>query len=116
MDSFILFFVPNFAITFSEFTFLGELLITFWLLIKGVNIEKWKFIYADEELEEQYFFLYEKLTDFHYSNLDSAEYYSNKLLALSSENNSVCNTDRNHNSNKFIASLYFCYKAAAPRF
>jgi len=41
IDSFILFFVPNFGITFSEFTFLGELLITFWLLIKGVNVEKW---------------------------------------------------------------------------
>ena len=35
-------FVPNFGITFSEFTFLGEALITFWLLIKGVNVEEWK--------------------------------------------------------------------------
>ena len=41
-DSFIFFFVPDFGITFSEFTFLGELLITFWLLIKGVNVEKWE--------------------------------------------------------------------------
>jgi hypothetical protein len=41
IDSFILFFVPDFGITFSLFTFLGELLITFWLLIKGVNVEEW---------------------------------------------------------------------------
>ncbi len=42
VDSFIFFFVPDFGITFSEFTFLGEMLITFWLLIKGVNVEAWK--------------------------------------------------------------------------
>ena len=41
-DSFMFFFVPDFGITFSEFTFLGELLITFWLLIKGVNVEEWE--------------------------------------------------------------------------
>ena len=42
IDSFIFFFVPDFGITFSEFTFLGELLITFWLLIKGVNVAEWE--------------------------------------------------------------------------
>ena len=42
LDSFIFFFIPDFDITFSEFTFLGELLITFWLLIKGVNVEAWE--------------------------------------------------------------------------
>jgi len=41
-DSFIFFFVPDFGITFSEFTFLGELLITLWLLIKGVNVAAWE--------------------------------------------------------------------------
>ena len=41
-DSFVFFFIPDFGITFSEFTFLGELLITLWLLIKGVNVEKWE--------------------------------------------------------------------------
>ena len=41
-DSFIFFFVPDFDITFSEFTFLGEAMITFWLLFKGVNVEEWK--------------------------------------------------------------------------
>ena len=41
-DSFIFFFVPDFGITFSEFTFLGEAMITFWLLIKGVNVEEWE--------------------------------------------------------------------------
>ncbi len=41
-DSFLYFFVPDFGITFSEFTFLGEAAITFWLLIKGVKVEEWK--------------------------------------------------------------------------
>jgi len=42
IDSFIFFFIPNFSVTFSEFTFIGELLITLWLLIKGVNVEQWE--------------------------------------------------------------------------
>ncbi len=42
MDSFIFFFVPDFGITFSEFTFLGEVLLPLWLVIKGVNVEQWK--------------------------------------------------------------------------
>jgi len=42
VDSFIFFFNPDFGVTFSEFTFLGELLITFWLLIKGVDVEQWE--------------------------------------------------------------------------
>lgn len=42
IDSFTFFLMPNFGIIFSEFTFLGELLITFWLLIKGVNVEAWE--------------------------------------------------------------------------
>lgn len=42
IDSFVYFFLPNFDITFSEFTFLGEVLIVFWLLVKGVNVEVWK--------------------------------------------------------------------------
>ena len=41
-DSFIFFFVPGFGIIFSKFTFLGELLIILWLLIKGVNVEVWE--------------------------------------------------------------------------
>ena len=41
-DSFIFFFVPDFGITFTGFTFIGEVLITFWLLIKGVNVEEWE--------------------------------------------------------------------------
>lgn len=42
IDSFMYFFDPSFGISFSEFTFLGEALITFWLLFKGVNVEEWK--------------------------------------------------------------------------
>jgi hypothetical protein len=40
-DSFTYFMVPDFGIKFSDFTFLGELLITLWLLVKGVNVEVW---------------------------------------------------------------------------
>ena len=35
-------FVPDFGITFSEFASLGEMLIIFWHLIKGVKVEEWK--------------------------------------------------------------------------
>lgn len=42
IDSVLFFVAPGFGTTFSEFTFLGELLITFWLLIKGVNVDAWK--------------------------------------------------------------------------
>lgn len=42
MDSFIFFFVPDFGITVSEFTFLGEVLLPLWLVTKGVNLEGWK--------------------------------------------------------------------------
>ena len=34
--------VPNFNVTFSEFTFIGELLLPLWLLTKGVNVEQWE--------------------------------------------------------------------------
>ena len=42
IDSFMFFFVPDFGVTFSEFTFVGEMLMVFWLLIKGVHVEEWK--------------------------------------------------------------------------
>ncbi|MCP4418089.1 MAG: DUF4386 domain-containing protein [Chloroflexi bacterium] len=32
---------PNFNMTISQFTFIGELLLPLWLLIKGVNVEQW---------------------------------------------------------------------------
>lgn len=41
-DSTVFFVAPGFDITFSEFTFLGELLITGWLLVRGVNVEAWR--------------------------------------------------------------------------
>lgn len=41
LDSLIFFLLPNFDVKVSEFTFIGELFITFWLLIKGVNVEQW---------------------------------------------------------------------------
>lgn len=42
IDSVIFFFDPGFGITFTEFTFLGELAFPLWLLIKGVNVERWE--------------------------------------------------------------------------
>lgn len=33
---------PDFAATISQFTFIGELLLPLWLLIKGVNVERWQ--------------------------------------------------------------------------
>ena len=42
IDSFIFFFIPSFGVTFSHFTFLGELLMTLWLLFKGVDVERWE--------------------------------------------------------------------------
>ncbi|MDH3326685.1 MAG: DUF4386 domain-containing protein [Gammaproteobacteria bacterium] len=41
-DAFISFIFPEFNIKFSEFLFLGEVLISFWLLIKGVDLEQWQ--------------------------------------------------------------------------
>ena len=36
------FLFPNVDIVISEFTFLGEVMMVFWLLIKGVNVEQWE--------------------------------------------------------------------------
>lgn len=37
-DSFVYLFALDLGVTVSEFTFLGEAMITFWLLIRGVNV------------------------------------------------------------------------------
>jgi hypothetical protein len=42
MDSFGKFLLPNYDLTISMFTFIGEVLFLLWILIKGVNVEKWK--------------------------------------------------------------------------
>ena len=42
MDFFIFFLFPSVDVVISEFTFLGEVLMVFWLLIKGVNVEQWE--------------------------------------------------------------------------
>ena len=40
---FVTFFVfPTFGVVLSEYAFLGEVLMVFWLLIKGVNVEQWE--------------------------------------------------------------------------
>jgi hypothetical protein len=41
-DSFIFFLSPSFGFEFTTFTFIGEALFPLWLLIKGVNREKWE--------------------------------------------------------------------------
>ena len=42
IDSVNSFLFPNVGIQFSEFLFLGEILIAFWLMIKGVDRVQWK--------------------------------------------------------------------------
>jgi hypothetical protein len=42
IDFFTFFLFPNFGIIISQYTFLGEVMMVFWLLIKGVNVEEWK--------------------------------------------------------------------------
>jgi len=41
IDSFILFLAPQYTITITNFTFIGEIAIILWLLVKGVNVEQW---------------------------------------------------------------------------
>ena len=36
------FLLPNFGVVISEYTWLGEVMMVFWLLIKGVNVEQWE--------------------------------------------------------------------------
>ena len=40
-DSFIYILEPSFGFQFAQFMFIGEVMIAFWLLIMGVNEEKW---------------------------------------------------------------------------
>lgn len=42
VDSVIFFINPDFPVTFSIYLFWGEIVITFWLLIRGVNAQKWE--------------------------------------------------------------------------
>lgn len=42
IDSAALFLFPDLNMDISQFTFIGELLLLLWLLIKGVNVEKWE--------------------------------------------------------------------------
>jgi hypothetical protein len=41
LDAFIYFLVPDANFEMSTYTFIGELLLPLWLLIKGVNVERW---------------------------------------------------------------------------
>jgi hypothetical protein len=52
IDSVTHFLLPDFGLTFSEFTFIGELLLPLWLVIKGVDIENWgNLAYSNRHLE-----------------------------------------------------------------
>jgi O-antigen/teichoic acid export membrane protein len=46
------FLYPNFGIIISEYTWLGEVLMVLWLLIKGVNVEKFE-KWNEESLKKQ---------------------------------------------------------------
>ena len=41
IDSAIFFLFPDVDLTIAQFTFVGEVLLPLWLLIKGVNVEQW---------------------------------------------------------------------------
>jgi hypothetical protein len=42
IDFFVMVLLPNLEVTVSQFTFIGEMLLPLWLLIMGVNVERWK--------------------------------------------------------------------------
>jgi len=42
IDSVIFFLFPDVDVTISSFTFIGELLLPLWLVIKGVDVEQWE--------------------------------------------------------------------------
>ena len=42
VDSFALFLIPQYGITITDYTFIGEVTITLWLLIKGADVERWE--------------------------------------------------------------------------
>jgi hypothetical protein len=42
IDSFTFLLFPNWGMTISQFTFIGELLLPLWLLVKGVNVKQWE--------------------------------------------------------------------------
>ena len=42
VDFTLFFLFPDVAVTVSNFTFVGEVVLIFWLLIKGVNVEQWE--------------------------------------------------------------------------
>jgi len=49
VDSFSGFLIPGFNVNVAMFTFWGEVLLPLWLLIKGVNIERWEKCMAEAE-------------------------------------------------------------------
>lgn len=42
IDSFTFLLFPDFGYTVAQFTFIGELLLPLWLVVKGVNVEQWQ--------------------------------------------------------------------------
>jgi hypothetical protein len=41
-DSLLLFLLPDLKVIFSQYTFIGEVFLLLWLLIKGVDVERWE--------------------------------------------------------------------------
>lgn len=42
IDALVFFLFPDFDVTISHFTFVGEVLLPLWLVFKGVNVERWE--------------------------------------------------------------------------
>ncbi len=41
IDAFTFILIPDFGVAFSEFLFIGEVMLPLWLVIKGVHVERW---------------------------------------------------------------------------
>jgi hypothetical protein len=42
VDFTLFFLFPDVTLTVSDFTFVGEVVLILWLLIRGVNVEQWE--------------------------------------------------------------------------
>jgi len=42
IDSVLFFLLPDFDVVIAQFTFVGEVALPLWLLVKGVNVERWR--------------------------------------------------------------------------
>lgn len=54
VDTVIWLLIPNSSLTVSEYTFIGEIVLPLWLIIKGVDTEKWMTMLKIKNSDEQF--------------------------------------------------------------